>query len=305
MNVLITGGTGLIGKALIKDLRQRKAKITVLTRDYSKASKTLGADITFIKELKPSNIEDMDTVINLAGEPIANKRWTANQKNKICHSRWDITDNLATLIKAAKNPPSLFISGSAIGIYGRQKNQPIDESFTEHHQEFTHEVCSKWESLALAAESKSTRVVILRTGIVLDKNAGALSKMLLPFSLCVGGKISHGMQMMSWIHIEDMVAAILHIQNTSTLKGCINITAEHPVSNKVFSHALAETLNRPSLFTTPAFILKLIFGEMADLLIFGQNIIPTKLKNSGFNFKYPIITKALKDILKKNITSVL
>ncbi|MDO6508255.1 TIGR01777 family oxidoreductase [Colwellia sp. 4_MG-2023] len=301
MNVLITGGTGLIGKALIKVLRQSHTNITVLTRNCSKAVKTLGTDIIVIDELNLSTIENIDTVINLAGEPIANKRWSVEQKKQICQSRWDITEKLSTLIKTAKNPPSLFISGSAIGIYGRQGSLSIDEEFTDYHREFTYEVCSKWENLALAAKSENTRIAILRTGIVLDKHEGAIAKMLLPFKLCLGGKISHGQQMMSWIHIDDMVAAILHIQKTPSLKGFINITAEQPVSNNVFSRTLAKTLNRPCMLTTPAFILKLIFGEMADLLLFGQNVKPTKLKNSGFRFTYPSIDSALKNLLTKKL----
>ncbi|MBU2925892.1 TIGR01777 family oxidoreductase [Colwellia sp. 1_MG-2023] len=301
MNVLITGGTGLIGKALIKVLRQSHTNITVLTRNCSKAVKTLGTDINVIDELNLSTIENIDTVINLAGEPIANKRWSVEQKKQICQSRWDITEKLSTLIKTAKNPPSLFISGSAIGIYGRQGSLSIDEEFTDYHREFTYEVCSKWENLALAAKSENTRIAILRTGIVLDKHEGAIAKMLLPFKLCLGGKISHGQQMMSWIHIDDMVAAILHIQKTPSLKGFINITAEQPVSNNVFSRTLAKTLNRPCMLTTPAFILKLIFGEMADLLLFGQNVKPTKLKNSGFRFTYPSIDSALKNLLTKKL----
>jgi len=301
MNVLITGGTGLIGKALIKVLRQSHTNITVLTRNCSKAVKTLGTDINVIDELNLSTIENIDAVINLAGEPIANKRWSVEQKKQICQSRWDITEKLSTLIKTAKNPPSLFISGSAIGIYGRQGSLSIDEEFTDYHREFTYEVCSKWENLALAAKSENTRIAILRTGIVLDKHEGAIAKMLLPFKLCLGGKISHGQQMMSWIHIDDMVAAILHIQKTPSLKGFINITAEQPVSNNVFSRTLAKTLNRPCMLTTPAFILKLIFGEMADLLLFGQNVKPTKLKNSGFRFTYPSIDSALKNLLTKKL----
>lgn len=301
MNVLITGGTGLIGKALIKALRQNHANITVLTRNCTKAAKTLGTDINVIDELKLSTIENIDTVINLAGEPIANKRWSTAQKKQICQSRWDITEKLTSLIKAANNPPSLFISGSAIGIYGRQGSLSIDEEFTDYHREFTYEVCSKWENLALAAKSENTRIAILRTGIVLDENEGAIAKMLLPFKLCLGGKISHGQQMMSWIHIDDMVAAILHIQNTPSLKGFINITAEQSVTNDVFSRTLAKTLNRPCILTTPAFMLKLIFGEMADLLLFGQDVKPTKLKNSGFHFTYPTIDIALNNLLTKKL----
>lgn len=299
MNVLITGGTGLIGKKLIRALKQHKANITVLTRFYKKASVVLGDNITLIEKLSAACIENQDIVINLAGEPIANKRWSKSQKYKICHSRWSITKQLSELINTAINPPSLFISGSAIGIYGRQPNTPIDETFTQYNQEFTHEVCERWEKLALEAESDVTRVVILRTGIVLDTEAGALAKMLLPFSLGMGGKISSGQQVMSWIHIEDMISAILHIQNTPSLKGVTNITTQYPVTNGFFSQTLAEILKRPAVFKTPAILLKMIFGEMADLLLFGQCVLPSKLIHSGFHFKYPTIDKALKNLLDK------
>lgn len=299
MKILITGGTGLIGKRLISTLKLNNAEITVLTRNSKKAASILGSDISFIEKLSITCIENQDIVINLAGEPIANKRWSKSQKNKICHSRWSITKQLTELINTAKNPPNLFISGSAIGIYGRQPNTPIDETFTQYHQEFTHDVCERWEKLALEAESDVTRVVILRTGIVLDTEAGALAKMLLPFKLGLGGKVSSGQQIMSWIHIEDMISAILHIKNTPTLEGVINITAEYPVTNAVFSQNLAEILNRPSFFTTPAILLKIIFGEMADLLLFGQKVLPSKLIHSGFHFTYPTIDKALKNLLDK------
>ncbi len=299
MNVLITGGTGLIGQKLVNALKQDKANITVLTRNTKKAASTLGSNISFIEKLSLSCIENQDVVINLAGEPIANKRWSKAQKNKICHSRWDITKQLTDLIKKAASPPGLFISGSAIGIYGRQPNTPIDETFTRYNQEFTHEVCEKWEKLALEAKSDVTRVVVLRTGIVLDSKAGALAKMLLPFRLGVGGKVSGGQQVMSWIHIEDMISAILHIQNTPSFKGVANITSPYPVTNGIFSKTLAETLKRPAILNTPAILLKIIFGEMADLLLFGQHVLPSKLIHSGFNFKHPTIDKALKNLLDK------
>ena len=299
MKILITGGTGLIGKRLISTLKLNNADITVLTRNSEKAASILCSDISFIEKLSITCIENQDIVINLAGEPIANKRWSKSQKNKICHSRWNITKQLTELIQKAINPPSLFISGSAIGIYGRQPNTPIDETFTQYHQEFTHEVCERWEKLALEAESDVTRVVILRTGIVLDTEAGALAKMLLPFRLGVGGKVSSGQQIMSWIHIEDMISAIFHIQNTPSFKGVANITSPYPVTNGIFSKTLAETLKRPAIFNTPAILLKMIFGEMADLLLFGQHVLPSKLIHSGFDFKYPTIDKALKNLLDK------
>jgi uncharacterized protein (TIGR01777 family) len=298
MNYLITGGTGLIGQALIKSLSTKTNTITVLTRNIEKASAVLKSDVNFIDELTLSDIESIDTVINLAGEPIADKRWSIEQKNKICQSRWIITEKLTSLISLAKKPPKLFISGSAIGVYGRQNKQPINESFTQYHKEFTHDVCMKWEEVALTACSTNTRVALLRTGIVLDKKSGALAKMLLPFKLGIGGKISNGDQMMSWIHIEDMIAAILYIINNETLQGPINITSPNAVKNEVFSKGLASVLHRPCLLTTPAPLLKLIFGEMADLLLFGQNVIPQKLLNSGFTFKHNEINAALTDLLK-------
>jgi len=299
MNILITGGTGLIGKKLVRAFKQQNANVTVLTRNSKKAAVVLGADVSFIEKLSIINIDNQDIIINLAGEPIANKRWSKSQKNKICKSRWDITKQLTEFINSANNPPSLFISGSAIGIYGRQFNTPIDESFTQYHQEFSHTVCEKWERLALNAKSNATRVVILRTGIVLDSKEGALAKMLIPFKLGMGGKVSHGEQVMSWVHIEDMISSILHIKNTPIIKGVVNITAQNPVTNAVFSETLSKTLKRPSLFTTPAFLLKMIFGEMADLLLFGQHVIPNKLIQSGFMFEYPTIDKALNNLLDK------
>jgi uncharacterized protein (TIGR01777 family) len=298
MNYLITGGTGLIGQALIKSINFKDNTVTVLTRNKQTASSLFTSDVRFIDELLLSDIEHSDIVINLAGEPIADKRWTREQKNKICDSRWSITAQITHLISIAKKPPYLFISGSAIGIYGRQNNNPIDENFSDFHQEFTHDVCAKWEENALAAITADTRVAILRTGIVLDRESGALAKMILPFKLGVGGKISHGGQFMSWIHLEDMVSAIIYIIGNDDLSGPINMTSPNAVTNKTFSKALAKSLHRPCLLMTPAPLLKLIFGEMAELLLFGQNVVPQKLLNNGFTFKHNDIESALTDLLK-------
>lgn len=296
MNILITGGTGLIGQQLIRQLMKQNANITVLTRSKHKAKQVLPHEITLIETLSLSDVENQDSIINLAGEPIADKRWSAPQKSRICNSRWQITKQLTSLISQAEKPPAVFISGSAIGVYGRQQ-QSIDESFTQYHQEFTHEVCKKWEALATAAQSANTRVAILRTGIVLSKDGGALGKMLLPFKLGLGGKIGAGQQVMSWIHIDDMVAAILYINKTKQLSGVINVTAQNPVTNQEFSKTLADALNKPCIITTPTFLLKLLLGEMADLLLFGQHVVPKKLLESGFIFAYPKLNEALKNIL--------
>jgi uncharacterized protein (TIGR01777 family) len=298
MNYLITGGTGLIGKAFIDGLPKETSRITVLTRNKKNAKKLLGSEINCVDELSIIDIENSDVILNLAGEAIADKRWSAPQKDKICQSRWRITQHLVDLINQAKNPPSVFISGSAIGIYGRQNKQPINESFKDFHHEFTHDVCSEWENIALAALTNQTRVAILRTGIVLAKKSGALGKMIPPFKLGLGGKIGDGEQMMSWIHLEDMVAGISHIEKNETLHGAINLTAPNPVNNYQFTHALASTLNRPCLLSTPAWLLKVLLGEMSDLLLFGQNVVPDKLTNSGFSFKYSKVEEALIHLIK-------
>jgi uncharacterized protein (TIGR01777 family) len=298
MNYLITGGTGLIGQALIKSLTKNGNEITVLTRNIKTANSVSKGDVRFINELLLSDVENIDTIINLAGEPIADKRWSLKQKNKICESRWEITEKIAHLISIAKKPPSLFISGSAIGIYGRQNSNPINEGYSRYHKEFTYDVCSKWERIALGASSKDTRVAVLRTGIVLDTKSGALAKMLLPFKLGVGGKIGNGEQVMSWIHLQDMVSSILHIIDIKTLNGPINITSPNAVTNKTFSKNLSAALGRPCIFVTPPLLLKFIFGEMADLLLYGQNVAPEKLINSGFRFKHAELEHALSDLLK-------
>lgn len=298
MNILITGGTGFIGSHLIKRLQKDNHNITVLTRNINNALKKLGSSVSYIDELTIAVIENSDAVINLAGEPIAEKRWTPGQKQKICQSRWRITSQLTTYINSAKNPPRVLISGSAVGIYGRQNSEAIDEEYIEFSSEFTNEVCAEWEYLALKSHTSATRVAILRTGVVLDKKAGALAKMLVPFKLGLGGKLASGEQMMSWIHIADAVNAIMHILDTDSLNGPINLTAERPVSNKKFTEVLASTLCRPCLLTTPKLVLTLLFGEMADILIYGQNVSPIKLKDSGFTFSYPTIEQAFNDLLK-------
>jgi len=299
MKLLITGGTGLIGRAITTKLLTRTDyHITVLTRNMAQAKTQLSAKVKLIGTIDNATIEQQDIIINLAGEPIADKRWTSTQKQTICDSRWNLTEKLTQLIQVAKSPPHLFISGSAIGIYGRQQTPNIGEEFTGYHTEFSHIVCAKWEQLALNAKSNKTRVCILRTGIVLSTASGALKKMLLPFKLGLGGKIASGEQIMSWIHIDDMVNAILFIIDNHALHGAINCTAPNPVSNRAFSRALASQLSRPCLMPMPKLAARLLFGEMADLLLYGQHVVPKKLLAQDFQFKYPTLTAAMSDLIQ-------
>lgn len=300
MKLFITGGSGLIGSAFIHSL-DKGCHVTVLTRDAVKAADKLRSaqcDITYVLDL--DEIEHFDgyqAVINLSGEPIADKRWTQNQKQKILDSRWQITQKLVDKIQRSTQPPGVFISGSAIGYYGRQQDEPIREDHLQLHREFSHYICKRWEEIANLAHSEQTRVCLLRTGIVLSKRGGALGKMLLPFKLGLGGKVASGKQYMAWIHIQDMLRAIHFLLLNQQCEGVYNLTAPNPVTNLEFSQTLAHTLHRPCLFPVPAFVLKLALGEMSDLLIYGQNVIPARLSEEGFEFDYPELQGAMENIL--------
>ncbi|RYV01872.1 TIGR01777 family protein [Shewanella sp. OPT22] len=295
MKILITGGTGFIGQQLVP-LLSTQHKITVLSRDTKKAIDVLGEIPRIINTLDEFNhLDHFDVIINLAGEPIVGKRWTEQQKQQLCQSRWEITSKLSQLISKSEKPPACFISASAIGYYGTQSSSPVDES-ARPNNEFIHQLCQEWERLALLSQSESTRVCIIRIGIVLDANGGALSKMLPPFKLGLGGPIASGKQGMSWIHLRDLIRVIQYLISESTCKGCFNATAPNPVSNLVFSKALAKHLKRPAILPMPSLVLNLAMGEMSKLLTEGQFVIPQRLIDTGFEFNYPTIDRAFKQI---------
>ena len=291
MQIFITGGTGLIGQRLITRLAPEH-HITVLSRSESKARATLPAAVSVTENLDAiTNFDDFDVIINLVGEPIADKRWTSQQKHQICQSRWQLTTALVTKINASATPPHTFISGSAIGYYGRQGDKPVTENNTKPHPEFTHEVCQRWEQIAETVK-QHCRVCLLRTGVVLAAEGGALEKMRLPFKLGLGGPIGSGEQYMSWIHLDDMVEGICFLMDHSQCSGPFNLTAPQPVTNKAFVSAFANALNRPAFMPMPGFALKVIMGEAADMLLTGQRVIPQKLLDAGFEFKFDSVDKA-------------
>ncbi|PSU87878.1 TIGR01777 family oxidoreductase [Photobacterium kishitanii] len=298
MNILVTGATGLIGKALLPHLNHDA--ITVLSRNPTRAYQSLGHHIHAIDSLDNlENLDQFDVVINLAGEPIMGKRWSDNQKSIIQHSRWDLTQQLVDKINNGTNPPHTFISGSAVGIYGDNQDKSIDETtpITANDNDFSQQVCLRWEQIALQAQSTQTRVCILRTGIVLTKQGGALAKMLLPYQLGLGGKIGAGNQYFPWIHLHDMIKGILFVLNHADAQGVFNFTAPNPVTNKAFSQTLATTLKRPHFLCTPAWVLKLGLGESSQLLLDSQRALPNKLLAEGFHFSFPSIEQALKQTL--------
>jgi uncharacterized protein (TIGR01777 family) len=292
MNILITGATGLIGRALVAQW-QHQHQLHILTRSSLKAKEILAIDANYQHSLDDIDLNQIDAVINLAGEPIADRRWSESQKQKICQSRWQITEALAEKIQQCTTPPTVLISGSAIGFYGRQGSAVVTEEYNSYYPEFSHDICARWENLAQRAASTHTRVCLLRTGIVLSSKGGALGKMLPLFKLGLGGPIGDGQQFMSWIHLEDMVRLIDFLLQRDDLSGPFNATAPRPVSNKQFSQLLAERFGKKAPFTVPAFVLRLAFGEMADILLFGQNVQPKRLLDNGFQFHHPQLKEAL------------
>jgi len=301
MKILMTGGTGLIGSCFIQHYSERH-DFTVLARKPQAAARKLGSNariLTSLSELE--NLDAFDAVINLAGEPIAVKRWTSAQKERIQTSRWQTTQKLVSLMQASAQPPRVFISGSAIGYYGRQGQEPVTETRGVPHNEFSHELCARWEQIANSAASTDTRVCLLRTGVVLAKHGGALKKMLPPFYFGLGGPIGNGEQMMSWIHLHDMVAAIEFLLTHEDCAGAYNLTAPAPVSNEVFSKTIGQVLGRPTFMRVPGAVLRLVFGEMADdLLLHGQAVLPERLGQAGFEFQYAELEPALQNLLKNS-----
>ena len=295
MKLLVTGGTGLIARRFI-DIFPRY-ECTVLTRDLSRAKEILPQSVILIDSLDEySNLDEFDGVINLAGEPIIDNRWTQVQKQKICESRWLITKKLVELINSGVNPPRVFLSGSAVGIYGDQGDILLNENSEVISPDFASELCLHWEYLANQV-NKATRCVNLRTGIVLDRSGGALSKMLLPFKLCLGGRLGSGCQYMPWVHIDDAVHALDYLMTHEAIHGPVNLVAPKSVRNTDFSKALAKALKRVAIIPVPKLCLKIMLGESSLLLLGSQRVAPEKLIENGFVFRYPELNKALVDLV--------
>jgi len=297
MHILLTGGTGLIGSHLIPRLLGIGHQVSVVTRDVAAARTRLDPAVNLWSGLaQQRDLNDIEAVINLAGEPIADKRWSEQQKQKLCESRWQITERLASLINASSNPPSVFISGSATGFYGDTGELVLTEE-DPGHDEFTHQLCARWEALALSAESERTRVCLLRSGVVLAKQGGALAKMKLPFRLGIGGPLGSGKQYMPWIHLDDMLNAILWLLDNPQLRGPFNMVAPYAVRNEQFAAALGHAMHRPAFMRTPASAVKLMMGESAVLVLGGQHVLPKRLEESGFGFRWYELDEALRDVV--------
>ena len=298
MKILITGATGFIGQSLVNLLRTDH-ELLLVSRQPTLAVKQLAVDNLKVIQLEQLNsLDDVDAIINLAGESLAAKRWSVEQKHRISESRWLITEALLTKLKNSTPASRIWINASAIGFYGAQGSEPIDESFIPSHHDFPNRVCAHWEELAQQATSFGCRVCIMRIGLVLGTQGGALAKMLPAYWCGLGGPLGSGKQMMSWITRTDLVYAIRFVLENSQCLGIYNATAPGAVSNADFSKTLAKALHRPHFLQTPAWVLKLLLGEMADLLLNGQNVRPVRLLDAGFQFRYPTLPEALQHIFE-------
>ncbi|OQK16333.1 epimerase [Methyloprofundus sedimenti] len=298
MKILITGGTGFIGSALIKTLLPQKHQITVLSRNADKVARLFADSVTPLSDLHALTASDhFDIIINLAGASIFDKRWTAAQKTIIRDSRIQLTQQLIDRIATMQQKPQLLISGSAIGVYGDQGDTELTEQ-SHSVADFSQQLCADWEQTALQAQQYDVRVCLMRTGLVLGKDGGLLQRMLLPFKLGLGGRIGSGRQWMSWIHLQDWIAIAESMINDSSMQGVYNATAINPVTNLEFSKTLAEVLQRPACLPLPAFALKTLLGEMSELVLGSQKVLPERLVQHGFEFQFSHLRRALNDILK-------
>ena len=307
MRIIIAGGSGFLGRALTDTLLAAGHRIQILSRQPAVAWSGNLAQPQFIhwtpdgtaNGLWTAPASGADLIVNLAGESIAAGRWSAARKARLRSSRVLPTRSLARFIAESEQPPSALVSASAIGYYGDRGSSPLTED-AGPGRDFLAELSEEWEKEALAAQSNRTRVVLLRTGIVLDPREGALAKMLTPFQMYAGGPFGSGRQFMSWIHRDDWVSLAKWAVETPALSGPVNLTAPNPVTNADFARALGRTLDRPAIIPAPGFALKLILGEMAGpLLLYSQRVVPARALAGGFRFAFPELDGALADLLGK------
>ena len=300
MALLITGGTGVVGCRFIKN--SDESYIAAVSRNQTKAEQTLGSAVSVVIPWDPIRSPfdgpdvHFDKVVNLMGEPIAEGRWSAAKKKRIHDSRVLGTRNLVDGLLATGKPPSVFVSASAIGIYGDSGEAVVDESHSVDDI-FAASVCQAWEEEANRLTSHGTRVVCLRIGMVLADGGGAIDKMLPIFKLGLGGKLGSGNQWMSWVHVDDVIGMINWALTTPSVTGPVNVTAPNPVRNAEFTRTLAQAVNRPAFLPAPKFALRLFFGEFANSLFFSQRISPKVALEQGYKFKYPHLAEAIADVV--------
>ncbi len=296
MDICLTGSHGMIGSALIPRLRADGHRVLRLVRGAPEGADDVRWDPD-AGTIDAAGLEGVDAFVHLAGAGIGDKKWTPERKQLVLESRTRGTGLLARTLAALERKPSVLVSASAIGYYGNRGDEVLTEDATPGN-DFGAQVCVAWEDGTAPAAEAGIRVVRMRTGLVLAKQGGLLQRVLLPFRLAIGGRLGSGKQYMSWIALEDDISAIVHLLNTASLSGAVNLTAPNPVTNSEFTASLGHAVHRPTILPTPMFGLKIVYGgELVDTLLGSQRVSSAKLQESGFEFAHPELDGALESIL--------
>lgn len=299
MNILLTGGTGLIGRALCQHWLAQGHQLWVWSRSPEQVPGRCGAAVRGVGQLQELDQVQLDAVVNLAGAPIADRPWTKARKALLWDSRVQLTERLLDWLGTREQKPRVLISGSAVGWYGDGGERELSEDSPPVTQDFASQLCGAWEETASRAEALGMRVVLVRTGLVLAPHGGFLQRLLPLFRLGLGGRQGDGRQWMPWIHLDDQVALIDFLLTQPHATGPYNACAPQPVRNAEFARALGRSLGRPAFFAVPAFVLKMALGELAGLILGGQRALPARLQAAGFRFRFTDLDAALADLRKR------
>jgi uncharacterized protein (TIGR01777 family) len=305
MNVLVAGGTGFIGSTLLERLSEGGHSVILLSRN-PQSEENVDRKLVQIEKWDGRTagpwvhrLESVDAVVNLAGESIGAKRWTESRKALLVTSRLGPTRALVSGISATKKRPPVLVNSSAVGYYGNVESGDVSESHPAGN-DFLAGLCKRWETEAQKAADHGVRVVCLRFGVVLEKGGGALERMMLPFRFFVGGSLGSGRQWFPWVHRDDVIGAIIFSLKNSNISGSVNVTAPDHVTMREFTRALGKAMHRPSWAQVPAFVLRMVLGEMAGTVLTGQRVVSRKLEDAGYTFRYPELDEALRAIVKRS-----
>jgi len=298
MNILLTGGTGLIGRALCRHWLEQGHHLWVWSRSPERVASLCGDRVLGIGELKEVDTVPFDAVINLAGAPIADRPWTQSRRRLLWNSRIGLTEQLVEWLAGRVQRPAVLISGSAVGWYGDGGERQLTEADRPLGNDFASQLCIAWEESAQRAEALGMRVVLVRTGLVLAPRGGFLQRLRPLFSLGLGGRQGDGRQWMPWIHLDDQIGLIDFLLQQPAARGPYNACAPAPVRNAEFASAFAASLGRPALLPVPAALLKLGLGELAGLILGGQKAVPARLEAAGYRFRFASLDAALADLRK-------
>ncbi|SDH93125.1 hypothetical protein SAMN05216588_10923 [Pseudomonas flavescens] len=296
MHILITGGTGLIGRRLCHHWAEQGHQLTVWSRRPARVAALCGTRVRGIGRLEDLGDAPLDAVVNLAGAPVADRPWSKARKQLLWESRIQLTERLLAWLQTREQKPAVLLSGSAVGWYGDSGEHVVDEQ-APPGADFAAQLCVAWEDTAQQAEALGIRVILVRTGLVLAKEGGMLKRMLTPFRLGLGGRIGGGRQWMPWIHIADQIALIDFLLQQEQARGPYNACSPHPVRNGEFAHELGHAVHRPAILPLPAFALRAGLGEMSLLLLGGQHALPVRAQEAGFEFRFTHLDVALVDLL--------